>query len=165
MNKILPVALSLLVLVAAGADTVRAQQKGSIELRMIAEQEVEVTSAEGEKEVKRMPAAVVVPGDEVIYTISYRNVGEDTADSVVITNPVPTHMLYKDGSAGGEGTVITFSVDDGKTYDVPGNLKVLDADGKERSAVASDYTHIRWTLEKSVSPEAVGYVSFRAILE
>jgi hypothetical protein len=74
-------------------------------------------------------------------------------------------MLYKDGSAGGEGTVITFSVDDGKTYDVPGNLKVLDADGKERSAVASDYTHIRWTLEKSVSPEAVGYVSFRAILE
>ena len=165
MKKMVPVALSLLLLVFAGTGAVRAQQKGSIELRMIAEQEVEVINAEGEKEVKRVSAARVVPGDEVIYTIFYRNVGEAVADNVAITNPVPAHTLYKDGSAGGEGVVITFSVDDGNIYDMPGNLKVLDGDGKERPALASDYTHVRWTLEESLPPKMVGHVSFRSILE
>jgi uncharacterized repeat protein (TIGR01451 family) len=160
-----PAALLLALFVFVGTGTVQAQQKGSIELRMIAEQEVEVIKTEGEKEVKRLPAARVVPGDEVIYTIFYRNLGAEMADSVAITNPVPAHMLYKDGSAGGEGTVITFSVDNGKTYDAAGNLKVLDADGKERPAMASDYTHVRWTLEESLPPAAVGRVSFAAILE
>jgi uncharacterized repeat protein (TIGR01451 family) len=165
MKRIETVALALLLLAFVGAGVVRAQEERSIELTMVAEQEVTVINEEGEEEVKRVPAARVVPGDEVIYTIYYRNLGEQTADNVVITNPVPEHMMYKDGSAGGEGTSITFSVDGGKIYDVPANLKVRDAEGKENPAKAADYTHIRWILNESLPPEAQGIVSFRAILE
>ncbi len=165
MKRSMRVALSLLILTCAGTATVWAQDKGGIELKAVAEQEVEVINESGEKEVKRVPAAKVVPGDEVIYTIYYTNVGQDLAEKVVITNPVPEHMRYAGGSALGEGAVITFSVDDGKTYDVPKNLKVLDADGKERPAKASEYTHVRWTLQKLLSPGAKGHVGFRAKLE
>lgn len=165
MKRIEPVALALLLLAFVGVGVVRAQQERPIELTMVAEQEITVINAQGEKEVKRVPAARVVPGNEVVYTIFYRNVGEEMADNVVITNPVPEHMMYKDGSADGKGTSITFSVDGGKTYDVPANLKVRDAEGEERPAKATDYTHVRWTLNESLAPEAQGLVSFRAILE
>ena len=165
MKRIKHIALSFLLIVFMGTSAVQAQAKGSIELRMLAEQEIEVVNAEGVKEMKRIEAARVVPGDEVIYTIQYMNVGEEAADSVVITNPVPDHMMYKNGSASGENTAVTFSVDGGKTYESPENLKVLDSEGKERPAKASDYTHVRWILSASLLPETGGYVSFRAILE
>jgi uncharacterized repeat protein (TIGR01451 family) len=165
MKWIMPVALSLLILASAGTGIVHAQAKGSVELRMVAEQEIEITNAEGKKELKRIEASRVVPGDEVIYTIHYMNTGQEAADSVVITNPIPAHMMYKDGSASGEDTAIMFSVDGGTTYDLPENLKLLDSEGKERPATASDYTHVRWTFEESLLPETGGYVSFRAILE
>ncbi len=142
-----------------------AQPKGNIELKAVAEVEMEVINANGEKELKRLPASSVVPGDFVIYTIYYANVGKAPADKVVITNPVPEHMRYEDGSASGVGTGITFSVDNGKRYDVPINLTMVGADGKKRPAKGSDYTHIRWTLQKSLAPEEKGRVNFRAQLE
>ena len=165
MKGVLPVALSFLLFVSIGTGSARAQAKGTIELRMTAEQEIEVINADGVKEVKRVEAARVVPGDEVIYTIHYMNVGGEAADSVVITNPVPEHMVYKNRSALGEGTTITFSVDGGTAYDLPENLTVLDDEGKERPAKASNYTHVRWTFVESLLPETAGYVAFRAILE
>ena len=165
MKRIISVTLSFLLLAFTASSIVYAQAKGSIELRMTAEQEIEVVNADGEKEMRRIEAAKVVPGDEVIYTIHYMNAGAEPADSVVITNPIPIHMMYKEGSASGEGTAITFSVDGGKTYDLPENLIILDSKGKERPATASDYTHVRWTLTGSLLPETGGNVSFRAILE
>jgi uncharacterized repeat protein (TIGR01451 family) len=165
MKWVIPVALSFVFFVSMGTGPVHAQAKGGVELRMVAEQEIEVVNDDGEKEVKRIEAAKVVPGDVVIYTIHYMNRGEEAADSVVITNPIPEHMIYKNGSASGEGTTITFSVDEGKTYDSPENLKVVAAEGKERPAQASDYTHVRWTFKESLLPEATGYVAFRAILQ
>ena len=89
----------------------------------------------------------------------------EPADKVVISNPVPEHMLYQEGSAAGEDTDIAFSVDNGTTYDVPEKLTIVDDDGKERPAKGADYTHIRWTLQKSMAPEEKGLVTFRAQLK
>ena len=165
MKRITVMSIFILFAAFAGSGSAWAQQKGSIELTAVAEIEVEEFNKEGKKEIKRVPAAKLFPGDEVIYTVYYTNVGQEPAEKVVITNPIPQHMVYKDGSASGEGTVITFSVDSGKTYDVPENLTLLDADGKERRAKASEYTHIRWTLQKSLLQGAKGHASFRAKLE
>jgi len=165
MKRIMSIVLSFLLLATIGTGFVHAQEKGNIVLRMVAEQEIEVINADGEKELKRTEAARVVPGDEVIYTIHYTNVSEEPADNVVITNPVPNNMRYKDGSASGDGASITFSVDEGKTYDSPDNLKVVDSEGNERPATPSDYTHIRWNFSESLLPETTGQVAFRAILE
>ena len=142
----------------------RAAVEGTIELTAVAEVEVEVLREDGETDLERVKAATVVPGDEVIYTIYYTNVGDKSADRVVVTNPLPEEMLYVDGSAAGEGAAVTFSVDGGKTYAAAVKLTVLDADGNERSATAEDYTHIRWKLENPVASGEGGHVDFRARL-
>ena len=87
-----------------------------IELSTTAQVEVTETNAQGEKVVKRQPATQVVPGKEVIYTIRAKNTGTQPAGSIVVTNPVPQHTEYVEGSAFGSGTEISFSVDGGKSY-------------------------------------------------
>lgn len=165
MKKLTLTVLCLILTVFVSANTLWAQKKGDIELKALAEIEIEDFNEEGKKEIKRVPAVKVIPGEEVIYTIYYTNSGQKTTDNVVITNPLPEHMRYKDSSATGDGTAIVFSVDDGKTFAVPENLKVQDALGKEIPAVASDYTHIRWVLQSSLPLDAKGQVGFNAILE
>ena len=141
-----------------------AAEKGSIELKMIAQQEIVVENEKGEKEIKREDASKVVPGDHVIYTIEYKNVGDENANSIVINNPVPENMHYVPGTANGQGTDIVFSVDGGKSFDKPENLKVVDEDGNPRLATARDYTHVRWTLSNELEAGKMGEVSYRAEL-
>ncbi len=164
MGRVLQVLLVMTMLMPAAA---WAQQKGSIELKSIAEVEILETNAKGEKEVKRLDTAKtkVVPGDTVVFSTYYTNIGNKPAEKVMITNPVPEHMLYVDQSAEGKGTTIEFSVNGGKSYNTPATLKVTDASGKSRKAVASDYTHIKWTVSKPVAPGGKGEVSFKAMLE
>ena len=97
-----------------------------IRLKAVAEVEVTVVNDKGETEVKQVPAAKVVPGTEVIYTITVSNLGDQAADSVVVTDPIPENTTYVDRSAFGAGTKITFSVAGGKSYDLAGKLKVKD---------------------------------------
>ena len=151
MIMILPVSIALAV------------EKGSIELQSVAEKEIEVINEKGEKEIERVNVSQVkiVPGDEVIFTTYYGHIGKEAADNVIITNPVSEHMIYTDLSAEGKGAAIRFSVDGGKSYDLPEKLKVKDERGGERSANPSDYTHIRWIIEK-LKPGDRGSVSFRA---
>jgi uncharacterized repeat protein (TIGR01451 family) len=145
---------------------VRAQQQ-SIELKSVAEVEVVTTNAQGSKEVNRIDASKskVVPGDIVIFTTTYTNVGKKPAEQVVITNPVPEHMNYVDLSAEGKGTKIDFSVDKGKNYGDPDKLTLTDAQGMKRKAGPADYTDIRWTLIKPLPTGGTGSVSFRAKLQ
>ena len=136
-----------------------------IRLKAVAEVEVTVVNDKGETELKRMPATKVIPGTEVIYTITVSNLGDQPADSVVVTDPIPENTTYVDRSAFGAGTKITFSVDGGKSYDLAGKLKVKDAAGKLRAATASDYTHIRWVLNFTLKPKDVAPVWFKARLD
>jgi len=135
-----------------------------IRLKAVAEIEVPVVNDKGETEVKRMPATKVVPGTEVIYTITVSNVGDQSADNVVVTDPIPENTTYVDRSAFGAGTKITYSVDDGKSYDLAEKLKVKDAAGNLRTATANDYTHIRWVLNFTLKPKDVAPVWFKARL-
>lgn len=156
---------ALMILISANMNRAWSQEKGAVELKAVAEMEVEVVNADGQKEIQRVPAAKVVPGDVVIYTIYYTNNGADSAENFVITNPVPEHMAYLAKSAGGENTEITFSVDGGKSYGVPADLTISDSEGNQKAAGPSDYTHIRWMLDQPVAPGETGYVFFKAQLE
>ena len=163
MKKIIAgIAVALLISVTAWA-----QQKESIELISKAEVDVVSKNAKGEKEVARVDVAKakVVPGDTVYFTTAYTNIGKQPADKVVITNPVPEHMVYVDKSAEGKGTKIEFSVDGGKSYAAHDKLMITYAQGKKRTATGADYTHIKWTVSKPVTPGAKGRVSFKAKLK
>lgn len=166
MNKtrtMVGILLALLLLPA----TARSQQPGSIELKSAAEVEVATVNAQGGKDVKRVDAAKskVVPGEVVIFTTTYTNIGKKPADKVVITNPLPEHMNYVDQSAEGKGMKIDFSADKGKSYGDSDKLTVSDAQGMKRKAGPADYTHIRWTLIKPLPAGGSGSVSFRAKLQ
>ena len=163
MRPVAIISFALLLLLPASA---LAQQRGSIVLTSVSEVEVVTPNAQGKKEVKRVDAATakVVPGDTVIFTVSYVNTDTKPADRVVVINPVPQHMTYLDRSAEGKDAVIEFSVDGGKTFAPAGRL-IVTAAGKQRPATAADYTHIRWTLTRSLAPGGKGSVSFRAALK
>jgi uncharacterized repeat protein (TIGR01451 family) len=147
------------------ATQVLAQEKGCILLKTVAEIEKITTDARGEKSTQLVPAEKIVPGDEVVYTVSATNICDQAAEHVVIDNPVPEHMKYVASTAIGPGTDVTFSIDGGFNFGKPDALKVTNTDGSERPAVAADYTNIRWVMRNPLKPGDVAFARFRAVLE
>ena len=142
-------------------------QAQTVELVTKAEREIEVVE-KGVKSKKLVPPQKMVPGDEVLYTVTYTNKTAKPAENVAVTNPVPKNTRYRDGSAAGENAEITFSVDGGKTFATPDKLSVAakDKSGKDgvRPAGGADYTHIRWVVKQNVAPGQSGSVRFRAVI-
>ena len=149
--------LSTLLILAMFSNLAMAQ----IEVKTVAEIEVTEINPQGKEIVKRTAATNVVPGTEVIYTITAKNTGNEPADNIVVTNPIPQHTVYVDGSAFGAGTNITFSIDGGKTYDQAKNLIIKDKAGKPRAAKPEDYTHVRWTPQFNLQPGKEAPVWYR----
>ena len=139
--------------------------EGKIELKAIAEVEIVIEKENGEIELRRVPAEKVVPGDDVIYTITATNVSDVPVDDVVVTDPIPEHMSYLHGTAIGDGTKVTFSVDSGRSFDQAANRRVRGKDGAPRTATPDDYTHIRWKFTQELPPGASRLVRFRARLQ
>ena len=119
-------------------------QQNPILVKNVAETEVEVKNPQGVVEKKRVPLDKATPGTEVVYTTTFTNQGSKPAGNIAITNPVPANTTYVGGSAFGENTDITFSIDGGKTYATGDKLRVKTPEGRERAALPADYTHIRW---------------------
>jgi uncharacterized repeat protein (TIGR01451 family) len=88
-----------------------AQTKGCIELKSTAQIEEEVVDAKGAKAKQLREATKVVPGVEVIWTVTASNVCQQPSDALTINNPVPEHMTYVANSASGPGADIAYSVD------------------------------------------------------
>ena len=142
-----------------------AQEPSQVTLESLIQREIEVVNEDGEKEIQLIEVGNAIPGDELIFTVTYTNQGTEPAENVVLVNPVPDHTIYLDGSAGGDTTVITFSVDEGVSYDLPGSLTVTGDDGRQRAARTEDYTHIRWARTGSLPPGLSGNVYFRVRLK
>lgn len=140
-------------------------QQDSIRLEHKAEQWEIVKDADGTERRELVEAARVLPGEEVLFTVSYTNVGAQPAEDLTITNPVPDHMDYVDNSASNGSASVTFSVDGGQTFGTPQELSVTGADGEQRMAAAAEYTHVRWVLDGDVAPGASGTVQFTAVVE
>jgi uncharacterized repeat protein (TIGR01451 family) len=136
-----------------------------IELTTVAEVEREVLNAVGQKTIQRIPATQIRPGETVIFTTHYRNTGTQMAENAIITNPIPEYVLFQQGSVRGVNTVVTYSIDGGKSYHTPEKLIVIDKAGRQFPARPKDYTHIRWTFDKPLAPGAAGTVSFRATIK
>jgi uncharacterized repeat protein (TIGR01451 family) len=156
---------AILMLVSFTAVPVSAQADGDIVVQSIAETEVVVTNKDGRKEKKRQPVALAIPGSQVIYTTRFTNKGAKPAGNIAINNPIPENTVFVSGSAFGASTAITYSVDGGKSYDLPNKLKVKIPGGTERPAEPRDYTHIRWRYLGELPPGKRGEVGFRVIIK
>lgn len=146
----LALATACLLLVAAPA---RAEVVLSTSVQRV------VLTADGVTE-RLEETSVVSPGDVLRYTIYFENTSprDVAAGTVVITNPLPEGTEYLEGTATGEQTRITFSVD-GETFAAPSVLSVADAGGR-RAATAADYRSIRWIYQPGLPAGASGQVSF-----
>ena len=104
----------------------------------------------------------VLPGSEIKYVNSVSNDGDLDAQDLIITNNIPKNMVYiKKSAQCGKGCSITYSVDKGKTYDIPKNLKVKNDKKKKVAAKVSDYTSIKWVIRKLDAKSKIE-VSYRA---
>ncbi|MDH4106754.1 MAG: hypothetical protein OEW35_00405 [Gammaproteobacteria bacterium] len=155
---------AVLVLAAiAGATHAHAQQ-GHLNVTTIVQKEEVVVDENGQQSTRLVAAAKVVPGDQVVYTVTFANVSDEAADNIVITNPLPAEMTYVEGSAFGPGAEIEFSADGGKSFAAREKLTVPDEQGGQRQARAEDYTHIRWVMREQVRAGSQGVAQFRARL-
>src|ERR1700689_3654297 len=112
-----------------------------------------------------IPAARVVPGDRVIYTLEVRNGGATAVDAPNFSYPIPEHMRYIADSAVGPGAEVSYSVDGGHTFARAEDLKVKGPDGKLRAAVGADYTDIHWQLKNRLKANSVAFVRFRTVVK
>jgi len=98
------------------------------------------------KETKWIKASKVIPGTKIKYVNTISNDTSNTATNLVATNVIPKFMTYTDGSAKCKTPCkVVFSVDGGKTFDLPNNLFVVE-NGKKRVARANEYGAVRWTI-------------------
>jgi uncharacterized repeat protein (TIGR01451 family) len=153
---------ALTILACSVSSQVFAQQKGCIELTSAAQIEQEIVDAKGMKTKQLVEATKVVPGVEVVWTVTAVNVCKQPSDAVTINNTVPQHMSYVANSATGPGANVAVSVD-GSTFAKAGELTVQE-NGATRRARADEYKHIRWVFKDSLQPGASTVATFRAVL-
>ena len=154
---------AILMMLALSLQAV-AQEQGHLNVTTtVQKQEVTVNDL-GEAETRLVAADTVVPGDNVVYTITFQNISDEPAANVVITNPIAEDLTYVDGSAFGPGTVIQFSTDGGQNFAAADELTVID-DGVSRPAGPDDFTHIRWVMQNELAVGAQGTARFTAVLK
>jgi uncharacterized repeat protein (TIGR01451 family) len=140
-----------------------AQEKNCIELTTVAETAQQYVNEQGQTATRLAPVGKALPGDEIIWTVTAKNVCSKPVENVVVANPVPEHMTYVANSAIGIGTDIAYSAD-GKEFKPFAGLTVHGADGAARAAKAEDVRNIRWTYSAAFAPGATAFVRYRATL-
>ena len=145
--------------------SVAVAQETTIRLEHKAEQWESVIDDNGVEQTRLTEAARVLPGAAVLFTVTYTNTGDQPAENVTITNPVPDHMVYVDASASGDNATVTFSVDGGASFAAAQDLSVADPLGEQRSAIAKDYTDVRWVVDSDIASDTSGTVQFTAVVK
>ncbi|MEH6450592.1 MAG: hypothetical protein V7765_18115 [Oleispira sp.] len=120
---------------------------------------VTVTAENGSKSEQWQTPDKLLPGERVGYQIDFENKSDEPAAEIVIVNPIPKHTLYVPGSAKGLNTLIEFSADGGKTFALPTQL-FIEKDGERVLAETTDYTQVRWSLQKPLTAKASGSVQY-----
>ena len=154
---------AILMMLALSLQAV-AQEQGHLNVTTTVQKQEVTVNDSGEAETRLVAADTVVPGESVVYTITFQNISDETAANVVITNPISEDLTYVNGSAFGPGTVIQFSTDGGQNFAAADELTVID-DGVSRPAGPDDFTHIRWVMQNELAVGAQGTARFTAVLK
>lgn len=121
--------------------------------------EKSVSDGRGHSRIVLEQPKLVTPGDQLVFILNYRNVGEIPASNFVVTNPLPAAVAYS-----GSRDDAQVSIDGGRSWGALPTLKVRETDGRWRTARAEDVTHIRWALRQPIAAGAQGRLSFRGVV-
>ncbi|MFM2410820.1 MAG: hypothetical protein RL481_1648 [Pseudomonadota bacterium] len=153
-------------LLAAGS--ARAQTANQVIINSEAQIERTETMRDGKERViyKKPGEVIVVPGDKVVFTLKYANVGGSPATGFTATNPMPGPVQFLTATE----DWAEVSVDGGKSWGVLSSLtvKIAAAEGQPegtRAATAEDVTHVRWVFRNPIAPGAKGAISYRGMIK
>lgn len=161
------VMLSATAIVSTGAS---AQTAAASPVTLTSEVKIERTEidAAGKETVKLFAPqqVVVVPGDQVVFTLEVVNTGSEPASGFRATNPMPGPVQFV--SVAEDWAEV--SVDGGTNWGKLAALKVKatpapDAAEVERSADAADVTHVRWVFADTIAPGAKRTISYRGVIK
>ena len=118
-----------------------------------------IRDAAGNSTTQLVEPKLIVPGDRLLFTTSYRHTGSEAADNFVVTNPLPKAVrLAPDADPS-----LVVSVDGGETFGTLETLSVATETGGTRTATHADVTHVRWTIA-SIAPGESGRIAFPVII-
>lgn len=157
-------AKSFLIFAMAMITTVDAYAEGAIRFSNNAFKQVISKSADGSIKYDYVEPGLVLPDDVILYEIVFENISEQEVSNIVVNNPIANNSVYRDSSATGDSTVITFSVD-GTNFASVDALTVKDTTGKTWKAKPEDYKAIRWVYTKSLKPGEKGRVTYKTTIK
>ncbi|WP_299408360.1 hypothetical protein [Acaryochloris sp. IP29b_bin.148] len=143
----------------AGEALVQNILQPQVKLVLGAEKQVITINAEGEEVIswEALEGQVSVqPGDVIRYTLNSENGGDNPANSLVVTQPVPEQTAYLADSARANGAALTYSIDGGETYSAQPMIEETQPDGSVKMvpAPAEMYSHVRWDYSETLQPMA-----------
>jgi uncharacterized repeat protein (TIGR01451 family) len=157
MTKAMICALSGILAVAGSVPALAASP---IELTSNIFVEKQQKKADGSYSVNLVKPDIIVPGDQLVFVVRFRNVGSAPASNFTVTNPVPKAVAFSGTSDGAE----LVSIDGGKSWGKLSQLRVVNLDGTGRAALMADVTHIKWNLNQTLTAGAEGKLIFRGVV-
>ena len=161
MKSVIRISVSLLIVLLVSAGTALAAPQ--VELSVTVEKEVAEVNAKGETITRRIEAVDASQGEQLFYTIRFRNAGTEVATNVQLDNPIADGTTYKADTAWGAGADILFSIDRGKSFKKAAEMtyQVTERDGRieQRRVEPEKYSAIRWVIER-IQPGAGGEAGF-----
>lgn len=139
-------------------------EEGAIRFSNNAFKQVISKSADGSVQYDYIEPKLVLPDDVILYEIVFENISNQDVSNIVINNPIANNSSYRAGSATGDLTEITFSVD-GKNFAGANALTVKDKSGKTWQAKPEDYTAIRWVYKAALKPGKKGKVTYKTTIK
>jgi uncharacterized repeat protein (TIGR01451 family) len=151
---------AFLLLASAAASA----EEGAIRFSNKAFKQVISKSEDGTVQYDYVEPKLVLPDDIILYEIEFENISDKEVSNIVVNNPIANNSKYRAGSAAGDSSVITFSVD-GKVFASAGELVVKDQSGQSQKAKPGDYTVIRWIYKKVLKPGEKGKVTYKTSIK
>lgn len=123
--------------------------------------ERKVEKPDGKTAVLLEKPKTVLPGDNLVFVVKYKNVGKAPATDFSVTNPLPKAVAFNGTSDGAE----IVSIDGGKNWGSLSTLKYTRKNGEVRPALMSDVTHIKWKFNRTLSVGSEGKLVFRGTVK
>lgn len=120
-----------------------------------------ILEVDGEQQIVRVAPETVIPGDKLVFVISYENESGQPVTGFELNNPLPSAVTY----VGQEGRPALVSVNNGETFGELAELTVAEADGTERPATNADVTNLRWKFDRPIAANESGNLSFIAFVK
>jgi uncharacterized repeat protein (TIGR01451 family) len=159
MNKIITICFSMILLIATSVPAFATP--APVELSSDIFIEKQQKRADGTFATVLETPKIIVPGDQLVFVVRYRNAGPKPAINFSVTNPIPQAISFSGTSDGAE----IVSIDGGKSWGKLSTLRVNKSDGTSRPALMTDVTHIKWNMNQSLASGDSGKLIFRGVVK